>query len=153
MNFGDSMKKYMLGFLMLTYAGFVQAEQAEHFIAKYLSDFSKDSDLSGYFVEKPQFIFGPHTHTPESSAEASDFIRGIGSKLADSNYGSSAIEQTKILAKIDNYSLITFSLIRRKKDGTTLDKVCSTYGLLTTEHGYKILSWQPSEPDEKGQCG
>jgi hypothetical protein len=146
------MKQSIQLFFMLFYAGFAQAEQAEHFIARYIADFSKGSDLSSYFVEQPQFIFGPHSHTPESSAEASNFIRSIGSKLAESNYGSSAIEHTKILAKIDSYSLITFSLIRKKNDGTQLDKVCSTYGLLTTEHGYKILSWQPSELNEKGLC-
>jgi hypothetical protein len=145
-------KKYVTGFLTLTYACFVHADGAESFISKYLSDFEKNSDLSGYFVEKPQFIFGPHTHTPESSLEASSFIKDIRSKLADSNYGKSNIEKTKVLARIDSYSLITFSLTRLKQGGAELDKVCSTYGILNTENGYKILSWQPSKPDKEGGC-
>ncbi|MEO3677625.1 DUF6841 family protein [Rheinheimera fenheensis] len=146
------MTKYLLGFLALTYACVVHSDGAESFIANYLSDFEKNNDVAAYFTEKPQFIFGAHTHTPESSLQASRFIQDMRTKLAASGYSTSHITETKVLASIDSYRLIAFSLTRVKQDGTELDKVCSTYGILNTEQGYKILSWQPSQPDNHGRC-
>ncbi len=128
------------------------ANGTEALINQYLLDFATNSDLSSYFVERPQFIFGQHIHTPKSPTEASNFIRNIRKKLVDSNYRSSSIEKTKVLAEIDNYSLITFSLKRIKEDGILLDKVCSAYGVVNTENGYKILSWQPYSPSKDGEC-
>ncbi|QSX38231.1 hypothetical protein [Shewanella sedimentimangrovi] len=146
------MKNYIFGCVVFASSFFAQAGDAESFIGDYLSDFAKGSDLSGYFVEKPQFIFGPHTHVPESAADAAVFIKEIRTKLAESHYGKSNIDKTKVLASIDNYNLITFSLTRLKIDGSELDKVCSTYGVLQTEAGYRILSWQPSKTDTNGGC-
>jgi len=161
------MKKYIFACVALASSSLAQAADteslvaksfsaesfiAESFIKNYLSDFANDKNLSGYFVEKPQFIFGPHTQIPESAAEAAGFIKEIRTKLAESHYGKSNIDKTKVLASIDNYQLISFSLTRIKLDGSELDKVCSTYGVLQTETGYKILSWQPSKPNQNGGC-
>lgn len=128
------------------------SHDAKPFIEKYLQDLDKNADLTGYFVERPQFIFGHHIHIPDSSAEAGDYVGDLHKKLVEQGYAKSVIENSKILAHIEDYTLITFTLNRFKSDGKPLDKVCSTYGVVHLKFGYKILSWQPSEPNKKGAC-
>lgn len=146
------MIKYIVTFLLFVTSCHASENEPIEFIESYLKDFSLQSELTPYFAEKPTFIFGPHTHVPETAKEASDFILGIRAELKESGYASSRIEDAQIRAEIDNYHLVTFTLTRLKESGHVLDVVCSTYGVLDTEEGLKIVSWQPSKMKEKGKC-
>ncbi|MFI2809668.1 hypothetical protein [Microbulbifer zhoushanensis] len=146
------MKKVFCGFLILCFNLSASADDIQGFVGRYLKDFSLEQDLSQYFVEQPQFIFGSHLLVPESSDKAGEFMLGIRSKLKNSEYRESSIISSRAKANIDNYSLVTFHLQRYKADGEVLDEVCSTYGILQGETGYRITSWQPSEARGDGGC-
>lgn len=146
------MNKYIVCFLIFVFSCHATANEAVQFVESYLKDFSQQSELTKYFVEKPTFIFGPHAHVPETEKQASEFILGIRAKLGELNYGRSRIDRTQIRAEIDNYRLVTFTLTRLKQSGEVLDVVCSTYGVLDTEKGFKIVSWQPSKIRKNGGC-
>lgn len=146
------MKNLLTAFVLISFSGGAFAGSAERFLREYLDDFASGRDLSHYFAPQPQFIFGSHSHIPASAAEASEFIAEIRSKLVASGYEKSQISSVNVLAHIDKYRLLSLTLIRLKQDGTELDKVCSSYGLLEAEDGFKILSWQPSNPNEQGLC-
>jgi hypothetical protein len=146
------MKKLITSILALLFSTSALAHDAKPFIEKHLQDLDKSVDLSSYFVERPQFIFGHHIHIPDSSSEASDYVRDLQKRLAEQGYAKTEIEGNKILAEIEDYTLITFSLKRLKADGKLLDKVCSAYGVVHLKFGYKILSWQPSEINKNGNC-
>lgn len=146
------MYKFIACFLVFVSSNHASANEVVPFIESYLKDFSQQSELTKYFVEKPTFVFGPHTHVPESAKQAGEFILGIRTKLKESDYGRSRIDNTQIRAEIDNYHLVTFTLTRLKQSGTVLDMVCSTYGVLDTEKGLKIVSWQPSKVKKNRGC-
>ena len=139
---------------MLIFLASVSAHSHEEtqFIEKYLQDLDKNADLSGYFVERPQFIFGHHIHIPDTSTEASDYVRDAQKRLSEHNYAKSVVKSTKVLAKIEDYTLMTLSIHRLKADGKLLDKVCHSYGVVHLKFGYRILSWQPSELNKEGNC-
>lgn len=128
------------------------ANDRQVFIKNYLNDFANGKPLSHYFIEQPTFIFGPHTHTPKSAGEASQFIKTIRTKLAKINYQQSRIDTAVQHVQIDQYTLATYTLTRFKQDGSELDKICSTYGTLNTANGLKIVSWQPSDPTSDQKC-
>lgn len=146
------MKNVIAGILIFFVSVSSHSHEETQFIERYLQDLDKGTDLSGYFVERPQFIFGHHIHIPDSSTQASDYVKDVQKRLGELDYAKSVVESTKILAKIEDYTLITFSLKRLKNDGKMLDKVCNTYGIVHLKFGYKILSWQPSEPNQKNEC-
>jgi hypothetical protein len=146
------MKKAIIGILIFLASVSAHSHEEAQFIEKYLQDLDKNVDLSSYFVERPQFIFGHHIHIPDSSTQASDYVRDLQKRLGEQNYAISVVAGTKVLAKIEDYTLITFSLNRLKTDGKLLDRVCSTYGIVHLKFGYRILSWQPWEPNKKGEC-
>jgi hypothetical protein len=145
------MKKLTPCILALLFSTSALAHDAKPFIEKYLQDLDKNADLSSYFVERPQFIFGHHIHIPDTSSDASDYVRDLQKRLTKQGYAKAEIEGSKVLAEIEDYTLITFSLKRLKADGKLLDRVCGTYGVVHLKFGYKILSWQPSEP-KKNKC-
>ncbi|AZQ10344.1 hypothetical protein STH12_01214 [Shewanella khirikhana] len=146
------MKNLIIAFALISFSGGAFAGAAERFLREYLDDFASGKDLSHYFAAQPQFIFGSHCHIPASATEASEFITEIRSKLVASGYEKSQISSVNLLAHIDKYRLVSLTLTRLKQDGTELDKVCSSYGLREGEDGFKILSWQPSNPNEQGLC-
>lgn len=146
------MKKLSTSILALLFSTSALAHEAKPFIEKYLQDLDKNVDLSSYFVERPQYIFGHHIHIPDTSLDASDYVRDLQKKLSEQDYAKAEIEGSKVLAEIEDYTLITFSLKRLKADGKLLDRVCSTYGVVHLKFGHKILSWQPSEPNAKNKC-
>lgn len=146
------MKSAIIGILIFLVSASAHSHEATQFIEKYLQDLDKNTDLSGYFVERPQFIFGHNIHIPDTSTDASDYVRDEQKRLSEQNYAKSVVESAKVLANIEDYTLITFSLSRLKTDGKVLDKVCNTYGIVHLKFGYKILSWQPSEPNKRSEC-
>ncbi|HRH77475.1 MAG TPA: hypothetical protein PK129_09040 [Cellvibrionaceae bacterium] len=146
------MKKTITAIALLLCCSRAYSHEARQFIEKYLQDLDKDAELAGYFVERPQFIFGHHIHIPDSSAEASIYVKDAQKRLGEQQYAKSVVESTKALATIDDYSLITFTLRRLKTDGKVLDRVCSTFGVVHLTYGYKILSWQAVAPNKKGSC-
>lgn len=146
------MKNVIAGILIFLVSVSSHSHEETQFIEKYLQDLDKGTDLSGYFVERPQFIFGHHIHIPDSSTQASDYVKDVQKRLGELDYAKSVVESTKVLANIEDYTLITFSLKRLKNNGKMLDKVCNTYGMVHLKFGYKILSWQPSEPNQKNEC-
>ena len=146
------MKKFIPSILALLFSTSASAHNAKPFLEKHLQDLDKNLDLSSYFVERPQFIFGHHIHIPDTSSEASDYVRDLQKTLIEQGYAKTAIEGIKVLAEIEDYTLITFSLKRLKDNGKLLDRVCSTYGVVHLKFGYKILSWQPSEPNARNKC-
>lgn len=146
------MKNVIISILIFLASVSAHSHEETTFIEKYLQDLDKNVDLSGYFVERPQFIFGHHIHIPDTSAEASDYVRDAQKRLSEQNYARSVVESTKVLANIEDYTLITLGVSRLKADGKALDKVCNTYGILHLKFGYRILSWQPSEPNKEGEC-
>lgn len=146
------MKNAIIGILIFLVSVSARSHEETQFIEKYLLDLDKGADLSGYFVERPQFIFGHHIHIPDSSTQASDYVTDVQKRLGEMDYAKSVIESTKLRANIEDYTLVTLSLNRFKKDGKLLDKVCHSYGIVHLKFGYKILSWQPSKPNKKGEC-
>lgn len=146
------MKHTLFATLALIFSCHSSADDHLTFMTQYLQDFANNEDLSQYFIEQPTFIFGLHTHTPENALEASKLMHEIRARLAGVNYGSSRIDNSQIRAQIDHYSLVTLTLTRFKQDGSKLDTVCSTYGVLNTEKGLKIISWQPSQLTNQNQC-
>lgn len=146
--------KFVIGLLFVLSVSFVNAEEKdlEKFFLSYLSDFASSKDVNSYFSESPQLIFGNHVTVLDSSKEANSVIQDIRSKLDQASYQNSKMVKVDIRAAIDDYSLVTLLLHRYKKSGKLLDKVCSTYGVLKTEKGYKILSWQPSNFKENHGC-
>lgn len=146
------MKRTTTAALILLFSTVSLAHEAQPFIEKYLQDLDKNADLSSYFVERPQFIFGHHIHIPDTSVDASDYVRDLQKKLVEQGYAKYVIESTKIRAQIEDYTLVTLGVHRLKADGKSLDRVCNTFGIVHLKFGYKVLSWQPSEPDKKGGC-
>jgi hypothetical protein len=146
------MKKLTTTILALFFSTSALAHDAKPFLEKHLQDLDKNIDLSSYFVERPQFIFGHHIHIPDTTSDASDYVRDLQKRLTEQGYAKTEIEGSKVLAEIEDYTLITFSLKRLKADGKLLDRVCSTYGVVHLKFGYKILSWQPSEINKSGKC-
>lgn len=146
------MKSTIIGILIFLVSSSAHSHEETQFIEKYLQDLDKDLDLSSYFVERPQFIFGHHIHIPDSSTQASDYVRDLQKGLREQAYTKSVVQNIEVLANIEDYTLVTFSLNRLKADGKVLDKVCSTYGIVHLKFGYKILSWQLSEPNKKSEC-
>lgn len=146
------MKNVIIGTLAFLVSTFAHSHDEITFIETYLQNLDKNVDLSSYFVERPQFIFGHHIHIPDTSAEASDYVRDLQKGLVEKGYAKAEIESRKVLAEIEDYKLITFSLKRLKADGKLLGRVCSTYGVVHLKFGHKILSWQPSEINKNGKC-
>ncbi len=146
------MKNALFSILIFLASASAHSHEPMQFIEKYLRDLDKNVDLSGYFVERPQFIFGHHIHIPDSAGQASDYVRDLQARLREQGYAKSGIVSTKVLARIEDYTLITYSIDSHKGDGKPLDAVCNTFGVVHLKLGYKILSWQPSEPNKNGDC-
>ncbi|WP_462163216.1 DUF6841 family protein [Pseudoalteromonas xiamenensis] len=79
-------------------------------------------------------------------------MHDIREKLIAAQYLKSRVLSSKTLVNIDSYGLVTVALSRIKVDGSELDKICSTYGVIRQDNGYKIISWQPSNSNAAGDC-
>lgn len=147
------MKNLFCIFLMLTCSAGVQAAAVEnYFIAKYIRDFDNGKDLTKYFTQRPQFYFGHHFEIVDNATQASEMMLRRRKKLEALNYGMARVEETKVLAAMKSYTLITARLKRTLKDGKPMDTVCNTFGLFKTKFGYRILSWQQTKPNNQGAC-
>jgi hypothetical protein len=146
------MKKIFISLLLIIASMHAQGKELEKFIEGYLDDFANGKIIDQYFVDSPHFIFGPHLVSPKSRSEAVEIVADIRSKLEKSGYVRSKVLKFKTKAEIDNYSLFTVQLRRYKKNELILDEVCSTYGVIKSEGGLKIISWQPSKVPDSEVC-
>lgn len=144
--------KYLLASAALILSQTATAQTSNEFLQDFLTDFAVGKDLSHFYVEQPQFIFGKHILTPSSSVEANGVMHDIREKLIAAQYLKSRVLSSKTLVNIDSYSLVTVALSRIKVDGSELDKICSTYGVIRQDNDYKIISWQPSNSNAAGDC-
>ena len=146
--------KYVYLYILIVLPNFAFADDSEmqKYLGEYLVSFSKSENLSHYFVETPHFIFGDHLMSPKSAVEASEFVLDIRSKLKEKSYENSEILKYTMRMNIDSISVVSLLLQRYKSGQRPLDRVCSTYGIIKGESGYSILSWQPSSPNNNGEC-
>lgn len=146
------MKKTVIACILLVCSSRAYSHEARQFIEKYLQDLDKGADLASYFVERPHFIFGHHIHISDSSVEASAFAQDAQKRLVEQQYAKSVVVGVKVLASIDDFSLMTFNLSQLKSDGKSLGKVCSTFGVIHLKYGYKIMSTQSVKANKNGGC-
>ena len=128
---------------------------AENHIRNFIRDFSSkkiNGVARNYFYRSPHFVFGPHILTPQNSAEVESVLSDIRSSLEEEGYVKSKIERVETQFSGANMAVTSVLLKRYRGEGAVLDWKCSTYTMVDTDKGWKILAWLPSDPAGKRFC-